>query len=637
MFKISKPWLLAVLVPLFAIAATPVAAQAAPRAAPATDYGSFLDEFVSAQLARYRIPGAAVVIVDRERQVLAKGYGFADAGRRTPVSPDRTGFFIASTTKLWTTAAVMQLVDQGRLDLHADVNRYLTDFKIRDTYPGRPITLTNLLTHTSGFADGMLGAAVRDPADAQPLGEYLAQHQPDRVRPPGTLAAYDNYGFALAGYLVEVVSGQPFDEYVAEHLLRPLGMSGSTVAQPHPAAIDATLAHGYRPDGDRQASIDGQYGPMVPAGAGAVSTAADMGRFLGAQLRDDPSSPMRTQQFTHDPRLPGMALGWEEHPRNGNRILSKDGDVPGFHSNAAIVPDKGIGIFIVYNGDGVDGNGFFANKQLVDAFVDRFYPGDSSAPIATADPDGALDRYAGNYRVTRTEEDLTKAATLMSSVSVSVEGDGTLTTTGPLSADPDKLVQHWVPVGDRLFQERDGQDRLAFRVGPDGAVTALITTANPTVAYQRLAWWQSPVLHQVLLAGSLLILVATALCWPLVALIRRLRGRAVTQGGGAWARAARIAAWVTAALATAFTVVLAILFSDGNQLQERVVLGSPLFITALALSTVALVGTVATIAGTVAAWRGRWWGPAGRLHHTAVSIAAVTFVGVAAVYHLVVG
>ncbi|GAB3959304.1 hypothetical protein GCM10029978_006080 [Actinoallomurus acanthiterrae] len=235
---------------LVAGAAAPAEAatgRSGERAPTLRDVGATVDGIVPGLLAKDRIPGAAVVVVAGGRQVFARGYGVADVGARRPVDPEHTGFFMGSMAKLFTATAALQLVDQGRLDLHTDVNRYLTDFKIRDTYPGRPVTLENLLTHTAGFDDDIVGAARANPADVEPLGKSLAKRQPARVRPPGTVVAYDNYGAALAGYLVEVASGEPFARYVDEHVLESLGMSATTFAQPHPAAIDATLARGYRP------------------------------------------------------------------------------------------------------------------------------------------------------------------------------------------------------------------------------------------------------------------------------------------------------------------------------------------------------------------------------------------------------
>lgn len=129
--------------------ATPATAASADSAD--TAYSQFADEFVPAQLKRHHIPGAAVSVVAGDEQVLAKGYGLADVANERPVDADDTVFAPASVAKLLTATAVMQLVEAGKIDLHADVNDYL-DFEIDDTYPGRPVTMAHLLTHTAGFA-----------------------------------------------------------------------------------------------------------------------------------------------------------------------------------------------------------------------------------------------------------------------------------------------------------------------------------------------------------------------------------------------------------------------------------------------------------------------------------------------------
>ncbi|MER7579728.1 serine hydrolase domain-containing protein, partial [Kitasatospora sp. NPDC097691] len=245
---------------------------------------TLFDRLLPQLLADHRIPGAAVTVVAGGHEVFSGGYGVAEVPTGKPVDPSRTAFFMGSDAKVFTAIAVLQQVGAGRLDLHADVNRYLTAFRIRDSYPGRPVTVENLLTHTGGFDDTFMGLAEAGPEHTAGLGASLAAHQPDRVRAPGTAAAYDNYGVALAGYLVEVVAGQPFDEYVARHVLQPLGMDRTTFTQPHPAAVDAELAHGYRPEGDGQTETKGLYGPWTPTGAAAVTTAADLAKLLVALL-----------------------------------------------------------------------------------------------------------------------------------------------------------------------------------------------------------------------------------------------------------------------------------------------------------------------------------------------------------------
>ncbi|NIU59138.1 MAG: serine hydrolase, partial [Phycisphaerae bacterium] len=152
----------------------------------------------------------------------AKGYGYADLEKDIPVDPEQTIFSIGSVGKTFTWTAVMQLVEQGKLDLDADVNTYL-DFRIPDTYP-QPIAIKHLLTHTSGFEEVWIGSVVLDASDQVPPREWLISHMAARMRPPGDCAAYSNFNAMLAGYIVSRVSGQPYEQYIQEHILDPLGM-----------------------------------------------------------------------------------------------------------------------------------------------------------------------------------------------------------------------------------------------------------------------------------------------------------------------------------------------------------------------------------------------------------------------------
>src|SRR6266581_2243922 len=246
-----------------------------------------------------------------DRLFFAKGYGSADRQAGKPVSAQTTLFRIGSVSKLFTATAVLQLAEQGKLDLHADVNTYLKTFHLPATYP-EPITLAHLLTHTAGFEDRETGLYPLTTSDLEPLGQWLAAHLPARVRPPGELTAYSNYGFALAGYIVEQVSGMPFEQYVEQYLFQPLGMRSSTFRQPLPASLAADLSQGYT-------YSNGVYHPNpfdvvqgVPEGA-MSTTATDMANFMLAQLQNGrfgsqhilqavPANEMQTQQFTNDPR-----------------------------------------------------------------------------------------------------------------------------------------------------------------------------------------------------------------------------------------------------------------------------------------------------------------------------------------------
>ena len=212
----------------------------------------WMDNLLQAQMEELHIPNAAVAVVSDGQVIYQKGYGYTDLEERRPVVADHTLFRVGSVSKLFTWTAVMQLVEQGKLDLNADVNQYL-DFQLpstllhgQGTAELAPITLAHLMTHTAGFEAYPDEIFRLSSADMLPLGQYVRTHQPARVFPPGEVAAYSNYGAALAGYIVERVTGQHFEEYVEQHIFAPLGMDHSTFRQPAPAQLEANLACPYR-------------------------------------------------------------------------------------------------------------------------------------------------------------------------------------------------------------------------------------------------------------------------------------------------------------------------------------------------------------------------------------------------------
>ena len=242
--------------------ALPAATTAAP-ALTATDLAVFLDGFIPYAIRSGDIAGAAVAVVANGQIIFAKGYGFADKRTRRPVVADQTLFRLASVSKTMTWTAVMQLVQAGKLDLDRDVNDYL-DFRVPEKFG--PITLRNLMTHTPGFEDTVADNLVTSPRDLVPYREYLVKHMPAEIFPPGKVAAYSNYGATLAGYIVERISGEPFDEYVARHIFQPLGMTHSTFEQPPPPALAKDLSKGYRKASDDK-PVPFEYDEIAPAGA----------------------------------------------------------------------------------------------------------------------------------------------------------------------------------------------------------------------------------------------------------------------------------------------------------------------------------------------------------------------------------
>ncbi|WP_405870594.1 beta-lactamase family protein [Streptomyces zaomyceticus] len=628
-----------------AAAARPEAlAPGGARGARSSALASLVDRAVADHLANDRVPGAAVTVVSGGRTILSKGYGVADVTSRTPVDPDRTAFFLGSLAKLFTAQAASRLVAEGKVDPQADVNDYLRAVTVPDTYPGRPVTLDRLLTHTAGFDSDLVGRNRARAEDVEPLAESLVTRRPPRIRAPGTIAAYDNYAYALAGQLVADVSGQAFPAYVDEHILKPLGMTGSTFAQPQPGPIAARLARGYRPGGTSGWTEDkGQYGAWSPTGPGAVSTAADMGRWMTHQLADDAPANrlMRQAHYRQDPRLPGVGYGFEEWRRGGRTGWFKDGDIPGFHSNLLLVPGRDVGVFVVFNGDGTDGRAAWDGKDLINRIVDALVPEvpaaagnptaddeDSTTPDPEPAADPALDSYTGTYRPARVSRTgLMSVEGLVAGVTVEKDGERGLRTSG-LSLDPDRPGQRWLALGNGLFRERGGQQAtLAFT-----EAGVLVSSATPSTAYERLAWRQSPALHLGLLGLGVGALAPGALVLPAVALLRRFRGRTPHPPAARATRAAGAAAGLTS---VAFTAALAAVVADGNAMMEMVPLGSPLLSAVTALGTVLLCLTLAVVAGAVAAWLRGWWTVTGRLLFAVTATAAVATTSMLIHYHLV--
>src|SRR5262249_46018044 len=347
---------------------TPVAPahpSASPSSAPVTaheltaaDLGPFLDGLMPAQLEREDIAGAVVSVVKDGKLLFAKGYGYADMEKRLPVTADATLFRPGSISKLFTWTSVMQLVEQGRLDLDKDVNTYI-DFQIPPAF-GKPVTLRDIMTHTAGFEETARDLFVADAQHLTPLDQYLKQHLPHRIFPPFVVPAYSNYATTLAGYIVQRVSGKPFAQYVAENIYAPLDMKRTTFVQPLPADLEPFMSQGYRKASEKAQPFE--FVEAFPAGS-VSTTARDMANFMIAHLQDgkfgdkqilrpETAKLMHSRTFGSDDRLNGMALGFYEESRNNQRIIGHGGDTEYFHSDLHLILAQNVGLFVSYNSAG---------------------------------------------------------------------------------------------------------------------------------------------------------------------------------------------------------------------------------------------------------------------------------------------
>ena len=511
-----------------AAAPRPVATTPGTPALTATDLDAWLDGFMPNALATGDIAGAVVVVV-KDGQILSKhGYGYADVAKRTPVDPDTTMFRPGSVSKLVTWTAVMQQVEAGKIDLDADVNGYL-DFKI-PAYQGQPMTMRQLMTHTAGFEEHAKFLLSEDPKALHSLGDYLKAFVPDRIFAPGTTPAYSNYATSLAGYIVERVAGQSFDDYVDQHVFAPLAMRHSTFRQPLPAKFEPFMAKGYILGSGEPV----KYELVDPAPAGALaSSGTDMARFMLAHLQGGELDGQRilsaaTAKQMHDtpttllPPLNRMELGFFETNINGRQVIGHLGDLQAFHTALHLFMNENVGLYLSVNSAGKAGAAGAVRLALFQQFADRYFP---APPVAQTrvDPKIAAEHarmMAGNWRASRRiETGFLNATQLIGQTAVGVGPKGELVI--PSILTPGGAVRQWTEVQPFVWQAVGGHDRLAAKVVDGQVVRWSYDFASPFQVWDRVPPMQSATWLLPALYVSLAVLLVAFLQWPAAALVRR--------------------------------------------------------------------------------------------------------------------
>jgi CubicO group peptidase (beta-lactamase class C family) len=581
---------------------------------------AFLGGLMDAFMTDHHVAGAVVSVVRDGALLFSKGYGYADVDSLSPVDPAATLFRIGSVSKLFTWTAVMQLVEEGRLDLDTDVNEYL-DFEIPATYP-QPITMRNIMTHTPGFEDQAFGLFGKKDVSRS---EWLRDHIPARVRPPGTYSSYSNYATALAGYIVERISGMPWEDYIEERIMKPLGMVYATGRQPLPDELAPHMSDGYVFQGGKYVEKPFEIIDWS-APAGSVSASADaMAKFMIAHLQygrlgdarilqEETSHLMQTRQFGHDPRLPGFALGFYEQSSHGLRLVGHGGDTGWFHTDLSLIPSEGVGVFLSTN---TASGGEISFGPFLEAFLDHYYP---VPPIARPAPPenwpAEAAKYAGTYIFNRRAYTTFEKVSALAggAIKVSVGDPGELVANTPLGA---VRVYETEP---GLFRDPQGSMDVAFEENDAGGVTRLFLGPAPMMAGDKLSFWQNPAVHQIILIFCLLLFLSTLVLMPIRYFVQRsvdgvepLRGR---ERGWRWL------ALALTVLNVGFLVALGVLVGNPNSLIEGN--AGPLK-AVLVIPMVAVPVTLAVAVGAVAAWLSRLWGRWGRVHYALFAIAAVVF------------
>ncbi|OZI12097.1 hypothetical protein CEW92_08550 [Bacillaceae bacterium SAS-127] len=305
------------------------------------------------------IPGAAIAIVQDGKVVLLKGYGQSDLEKGTAVDAKETVFEAASVSKVFTWSAVMQLVEEGKIDLEEDIRTYLPKDFLELTFDDK-VTMQHLMNHTAGFEDKASQLLTTNPEEMISLAEFASKvNQPEQVFRPGEVISYSNYGTTLAGYIVERVSGQPFTTYMQEHVLGKLKMTNSTFEQQYDdmKQIVNGKGKGYEKLEDTFKEVDRVYINDAPAGS-LNTTAEDMIHFMLAHLQseeyklfDDERTlqTMHEQTYAEHPELPGNAHGFWERYQGGERIIEHGGNLVGYTSQLMLIPEKKFGMMLLMN------------------------------------------------------------------------------------------------------------------------------------------------------------------------------------------------------------------------------------------------------------------------------------------------
>lgn len=616
----------------------PAPVQQPPAPLMADDLNAWLDGYLPYALHTADIAGAVVAVVKDGQILTERGYGYADVAARTPVDPKLTLFRPGSVSKLVTWTAVMQLVEQGKIDLDADVNGYL-DFKI-PAREGQPITMRNLMQHVAGFEEQAKGIISEDPK-APGFEALLKQWVPQRVFAAGKTPAYSNYGASLAGYIVQRLSGEPFDTYVENHIFKPLDMQHSSFRQPLPAALAPLMSKGYELASDPAHPFE----IIGPAPAGAMSSPAeDMAHFMIAHLQNGEYHGNRilsaaTAEMMHNspltllPPLNRMELGFFETNINGREVIGHLGDTDYFHTSLHLFLKEGVGFYVSFNSAGKNGAAHSLRTALFDDFADRYFP----APEAPARVDAKTAAahaamLVGHWVNSRgSQSNFLAAVGFIGQTKVSLGPKGELVV--PFNGLNEK-PHNWVEVAPFLWRDRDGHERLAAKVVNGKVVRFSIDQLSPFMVFDRAPWYQDGAWLLPLLYASLGALALTALLWPAAALVRRHYKARLTLDVAAL-RAFKLSRFAAVLILAgvglwAFTVVR--MLNDLNNLSAR--FDSVVHLAQAFGAIVFIGGFAAMVWNLVVVWTGRRRWPA-RLWSVVLALAALVVLWVAFAFHLI--
>ncbi|WP_088363996.1 serine hydrolase [Bacillus cereus] len=427
------------------------------------DVEAFTNKVIPEKMKKENAAGVALVVVKDNQILFQKGFGFSDKEKKTPIDPKKTVFRLASISKVFTASAVMQLVEQGKIDLNKDIVNYMGGLKYQNNM-GEPVTMEHLLTHTTGFdyVDPRPEDIHYQENDYTMLKDYVEDNMPTVVRKPGDTYTYDNFASMLQGYIVQNLTNTPFYKYMAKNIFYPLEMHNSSFVMTN--FIKEKLATGY--DAKGNAIPFYQTRPTDMPQGSMFSTGSDVANFMIAQLNDgkfknnqilqkETVEDMQKTKFALHPKYPNMTYGFEffsAQSHNGQYVFGKGGNIPGFSSLMWLIPEHKIGVFVVTNKDSSA-----LPVEVFDDFMNQYFP-DKTKPEYLNPNEEELKKFEGVYRDLRLKN-------LMSHVNIS---EGKLYVS-------DKVYgkQELKQIDPLLFEDEKG-NYMAFKLHKDGTVKEMI-------------------------------------------------------------------------------------------------------------------------------------------------------------------
>ena len=521
---------------------------------------AFLDGVVNTSMEENHIAGAVVGVMVDNKVVVKKGYGYSDVANKIEVDPNKTLFRIGSVTKLFTYLSLMQLHEQGKLDLEADIQDYLPNLEIPKTYD-EPIRVKNIFTHTAGFEDRIIGLFGDSEASLKPYDQLLAEQMPARVREPGIVSSYSNHSLGIAGLIIENVSGLSWAEYVQQNILDPLGMEFATAYQPVPEAISENSAKGYVWQNGEYVEKPFEYVPL--GAAGTMSASADaMMTFLSMQLNGgavdgnrvigaDTLAQMQSPLYSVHPQLNNWMYGYADSNSHGVEAFGHDGATLRFFTLFMMIPGTDTGVFVSTNTSG----GGKVLKAVMQGLLDRYQP--MEFEIVPTESPSDLATIVGTYVTFRHAY---STAGKLNLVNVAIEitpGDDAGEILLNYGVDGPKTA---IEIEPKLFQIVDTDTKVFFDSDKHGLQRMFIGGASGS--FYKVSGFDNPNSQLPVLIIALLLMLWALIRWP----IQRLKS---TRQPSAAEHRARVSYWWFALLG--IVTVLGVL-TNAN---EQIVFGMP--------------------------------------------------------------